>query len=76
MTDGPPGIRWVFTRHGDNLDNLFCRKGGGRPRAWVSVKASTITVVSALSLPPSASICSSSGQGRTNAYTTHVPSRD
>jgi hypothetical protein len=35
MADGPPGIRWVFTRHGDNLDNLFCRQGGGRPRAWV-----------------------------------------
>jgi hypothetical protein len=34
MADGPPGIRWVFTRHGDNLDHLFCRKGGGRPRAW------------------------------------------
>jgi hypothetical protein len=35
MADGPPGIRWVFTPHGDNLDNLFCRKGGGRTRAWV-----------------------------------------
>ena len=35
MADGPPGLRWVFTRHGDNLDNLFCRKGGGRPRAGV-----------------------------------------
>ena len=35
MADGPPGIRWVCTRHGDNLDNLFCRTGGGRTRAWV-----------------------------------------
>jgi hypothetical protein len=35
MADGPPGIRRVFTRHGDNLDNLFCRKGSGCPRAWV-----------------------------------------
>jgi hypothetical protein len=35
MADGPPGIGGVFTRHGDNLDNLFCRKGGGRTRAWV-----------------------------------------
>jgi|RhiMetdeSRZDD1v2_1073273.scaffolds.fasta_scaffold92029_5 hypothetical protein len=34
MADGPPGIRWGFTRPGDNLDNLFCRKGGGRTRAW------------------------------------------
>ena len=35
MADGPPGIRRVFTRHRDNLDNLFRRKGGGRARAWV-----------------------------------------
>jgi hypothetical protein len=35
MADWPPGIRWVFTRHGDNLDNLFRCKGGGGARAWV-----------------------------------------
>ena len=33
MADGSPGIRRVFTRHGDNLDNLFRRKGGKRARA-------------------------------------------
>jgi hypothetical protein len=33
MADGPPGLRWGFTRHGNHLDHLFCRKGGGRPRA-------------------------------------------
>jgi hypothetical protein len=35
MADGPPGIRWVCTRHGDKLDKLLCRKGGGRTRAGV-----------------------------------------
>ena len=35
MADGSPGICRVFTRHGDNLDNLFRRKGGRRARAWV-----------------------------------------
>ena len=35
MADGPPGICWVFTRHGDHLDNLFRRKGGGGARAGV-----------------------------------------
>ena len=35
MADGPPGIRRVFTRDRDNLDNLFRRKGGGRAWAWV-----------------------------------------
>jgi len=35
MADGPPGIRRVFTRDRDNLDNLFRRKSGGRARAWV-----------------------------------------
>lgn len=35
MADGPPGIRRVFTRHGDNLDNLFRRKSGGGTRTWV-----------------------------------------
>jgi hypothetical protein len=35
MADGPPGSRRVFTGHRDKLDNLFRRKGGGRPRAWV-----------------------------------------
>jgi hypothetical protein len=35
MADGPPRIRGVCTRHGDNLDHLFCRQGGGRTRAWV-----------------------------------------
>ena len=35
MADGPPGIRRVFTRDRDNLDNLFCRKGGGR--AWAEL---------------------------------------
>ena len=35
MADGPPGSRWVFTRHGDNLDDLFRRKRGGRARAGV-----------------------------------------
>ena len=34
MANRPPGICWVFTRYGDNLDNLFCRKGGGRTGAW------------------------------------------
>ena len=23
MADGPPGIRWVFTRHSDNLNRLL-----------------------------------------------------
>jgi hypothetical protein len=36
MADGPPGRRWVCTRHGDPLDNRCCRQGGGRPRAGVS----------------------------------------
>ena len=35
MADGPPGIRRVFTGHRDNLDHLFRRQSGGRPRAWV-----------------------------------------
>ena len=35
MADGPPGIRRVFTRHGDNLDNLFRRQSGGGTRTWV-----------------------------------------
>jgi len=35
MADRPPGVRRVFTRHGDNLDHLFRRKSGGRARAWV-----------------------------------------
>jgi hypothetical protein len=35
MTDGPPRIHRVFTRHGDNLDDLFRRKRGGRARAGV-----------------------------------------
>jgi hypothetical protein len=35
MTDGPPGIPRVFTRHGDNLDDLFRRKSGGCARAGV-----------------------------------------
>ena len=35
MADRPSAIRGVFTRHGDNLDNLCCRKGGRRTRAWV-----------------------------------------
>ena len=35
MADGPPGIRRVFTRDRDNLDNLFRRKSGGR--AWAGV---------------------------------------
>ena len=35
MADGPPGLRWVFTRHGDNLDDLFRRQRGGRARAGV-----------------------------------------
>ena len=35
MADGPPGIRRVFTRHGDNLDNLFRRQGGRRARTWM-----------------------------------------
>jgi hypothetical protein len=34
MADGPPGIRRVFTGYGDNLDNLFRGKSGGRARAW------------------------------------------
>ena len=33
MTDGPSGIPRVFTRHGDNLDDLCWRKRGGRARA-------------------------------------------
>jgi hypothetical protein len=35
MAEGPPGIGGVFTRPGDHRDHLCCRKGGGRPRAWV-----------------------------------------
>ena len=35
MADGPPGIRRVFTRHRDNLDNLVRRKRGRRARAGV-----------------------------------------
>ena len=36
MADGPPGIRRIFARDRDNLDNLFRRKGGRRARARVS----------------------------------------
>jgi hypothetical protein len=35
MADGPPGIRRIFTRHRDNLDQLCRRKGGGSARAGV-----------------------------------------
>ena len=35
MADGPPGIHRVFTRHGDNLDDLLRRKSGWRARAGV-----------------------------------------
>ena len=35
MADGPPGIRRGFTRHGDHLDQLFRRQGGGGARARV-----------------------------------------
>ena len=35
MADGPPGIRRVFAGHGDHLDKLFGRQGGGRTRARV-----------------------------------------
>src|SRR4030095_10446909 len=35
MADGAPGRGGFFTRHADSLDHLFCRKGGGRTRAWV-----------------------------------------
>ena len=35
MADGPPGIRRIFTRDRDNLDNLFRRKSGWRARARV-----------------------------------------
>ena len=33
MADGPPGIRRVFTRDRDHLDNLFRRKSGRCARA-------------------------------------------
>ena len=35
MADGPSGIHWVFTRHCDNLHDLFRRTSGGRARAGV-----------------------------------------
>ena len=35
MADRPPGIRRIFTRDRNNLDNLFRRKSGWRARARV-----------------------------------------